>query len=362
MSSSTSNSEPVQDSGGPDKSNASSRVSRRRIRLAGTAIVLLFFFVGIELVTRVVLVPKAADLCRLVDYHVRARKFVQEEGLKVALVGNSALDAGVDANILQEALVKSDIGRAIVQSFPVDDTRIVDWRYIINDLFWRGPNKPDLIVIPFHYRNLCDGQPVQIGRLSHYFSTPADWSDLLTQDMTSTSERIEVVLSSFWLSFAVRERIQHRISGALIPGYKDFTQEMRTIAREHVTKNLAEQPASDSYRSLERLLRCAREEHTPVWLVAFPPRDDKYLLSDKVVELVRREGMELLDMRSAEGIKPDMYKDWIHMTPTGKKAFSSVFAGELVRLIHKHRLSSSRESNGARERCAKQSEDIKVKT
>ena len=358
MSSSTSNSESDQEAGARGRTAA----LRRLARCAGILLVLLLCFIGIELFTRIVLVPKSTDLRRLTSYPALAEQLLQQNGFRIALVGNSALEDGVDPEIVQEMLKKAGIGPASVQSFYVEGTHISNWYYIINHCFWRSANKPDLIVILFHYTNLCDARSPEIGRLSHYFTTTADWEELLLQDTTSRSERIEIVLSQYWLSFAVRGRIQYRVLGALVPGYMDFAQEMRAAARDRETKQPSAARSSASYRMLERLLRRAREEHTPVLFVAFPPRDGTYELSDEVVKLIHREGMELLDMRSVPCLKPDMYKDWIHMTERGRETFSPELARKIAQLIGKYQTLNEGEFNATKNRCVEKHRTAGPKT
>jgi hypothetical protein len=87
---------------------------------------------------------------------------------------------------------------------------------------------------------------------------------------------------------------------------------------------------------LERLLRRAHEEDTPICFLAFPARDEKYELNREAVAGIRRAGMEIVDMRSVPGIRPDMYQDWIHMTEVGQKFFSVALAERLKPLICKH--------------------------
>jgi hypothetical protein len=358
MNSSTSNFENDLESGVPSQAGVPARRFRRRTWILGVALTLLLCFVGIECFTRLVLIPRSADLNRLsIQYPSRAQQLMEKDGLKIAFIGNSALDAGVDATIVQETLKKAGIGPVNVQLFPVDATGILDWHFIINHYFWSNGRKPDLIIIPFFSQNLLDGKLPQMGRLSHYFTTTADWNELFTHDITSTSQRVEFVLSKDWLSFGMRERIQHRIMAALVPGYQAFTQNTRTALRERGVEQTSEKRPSPSCHRLERFLRHAREEGTPVWFVAFPGRDGVYELNSNTVEAIRREQMELLDMRTVVCIHRDMYEDWIHMTEIGKKAFSPELAKQVAALIRKHpALNNAAVSSRAKQNCANRGE------
>ena len=338
MNSSTSNSESALESGAGGNTRPPGGFARQCRLLAAPALVVVLCFIGIECLTRIVLIPQSRDLERLrTQYPERARDLLRQPGIRIGIIGNSASDGGIDAELVQATLRKSGLSTVSVRKFPVDDTVIVDWYYIANHYFWRGAGKPDLIIVTFEFDNLLDGKTPQIGRLAHYFTTSEDWKEVFAQDLKSASQRVDFLLSTEWLSFGMRDRIQHRLMGVLVPRYQEFTQDLRSVLRDHNAKNSHVAAAvAPSWHALERLLRRASKEDTPIWFLAFPARDVKYKFDRQAVVLVRQARTEMLDMRSVPGIRPEMYKDWIHMTKVGQRFFSLALAERLKPLLAKH--------------------------
>ena len=336
MNSSTSNSEAVPEADATGSAPPPSGFARQCRRLAAPALVVVLCFIGMECFTRIVLIPRSLDLERLkTQYPARATELLRQPGIRIAIIGNSASDDGIDAGLVQDTLRKSRLSGVSVRKFPVDDTTVVDWYYIANHYFWRGAGKPDLIIVTFEFNNLLDGRTPQIGRLAHYFTTSEDWKEVFAQDLKSTSQRVDFVLSTEWLSLAMRDRIQHRIMNMLVPQYQEFTQDLRSVLRERDAKN-SHPAVPASCHIVERFLRRAHEEETAIWFLAFPARDEKYELNQDAVASIRRAGMQILDMRSVPGIRPDMYQDWIHMTEVGQRLFSVALAERLKPLVAKH--------------------------
>lgn len=324
MNSSISNSEEQQE----QKQPMQARKNNRRV-IGGV----LLFFLLMEVFTRTKLMRMSKDLVRFADYPAQAAALAQDSGVRVAFVGNSAVERGIDPVIVTAASEGLPFHQAI---FLAHGSHINTWHYMLNRYFWTPGNHADLIVITFYERNMEDGHPDDIGRMAQFFTTSRDWGEVLQTDLPEFSHRTEFLLSSFWATYAVRDRLKERILGAITPDYKEFTQKVNSLSFHQEVKPQEKSQAA-SYCVLQRLLDTAKRNRTRLCFVAFPTyepsRSGSYSLAPEMLRLIRDANMDFLDLRMVAGLTPKHYADDIHLTPEGAKIYTHALMSQLMPLL-----------------------------
>src|SRR5581483_2049864 len=154
-----------------------------------------------------------------------------------------------------------------------------------------------------------------------------DWPEVFDVDLTGLSGRSEYVLSSFWATYATRDRLRTRTLRALVPGYEPYAEEANAQQYQRQQQGAAPRP---TYRALARFLERARGHETKVCFVAFPMANPKhplgYDLDPEAVRLIRDAGMPLLDLRRVPGLLPEHYTDDIHLRPAGAAIYTRYLA------------------------------------
>lgn len=327
----------------------------------GTLVVALL---ALELAARTVLVSASKDLRRFRAYPERAAALASSPAPRVAFVGNSATDEGVDLDVLVPGLTALGV-KVSAGKFVADASRVDTWHFLLKDTFYDRGNSIDTAVITFYEDDLLDGNRIEIGRLAHFFTSVPDWPSVFTIDLRTFDERSEFVLSSLSAAIAVRGRLKERVLGALVPGYKAFLRDVNqanllqqqareaalppqsTGAHDPGSHPLSpEDPAPGDERAslrktraLARLLAVAREEGVKLVFVAYPVpaafEGPPYPLYPEMTALLAASGARLVDARDprALGLTPRHYADDVHLTPEGARVYSKALAEWLAPVL-----------------------------
>ncbi len=296
-------------------------------------LVLLVVFVGLEIVTHEVLLPRSRDFARFLSYPRRAEELVHADGRRIAFIGNSATQRGLDPRQFVAGL-PNRAGRPVhVDLFVADGAEINTWHYLMKQAFWRRDLNPDWFVITFFGNALEDGNPFEIGRLALFFTERDDWPDLFALDLPSNGERAEFLLSSGWATFAARDRIRKRVLAAVVPDYKDFAEDLHAQRPRAVAPPAcaAHMPAAGCF------LAAARAHRNRICFVAFPTRplgvQPVYEINPEVPRLIHEAGMALLDLRSVPGLTAEHYEDDYHLTLAGAAIYTRHFTQSIARIV-----------------------------
>src|SRR5258705_2772150 len=98
----------------------SSTSSSNRSGLLLVAGSILLALIALEVVTREFLYPASLDFVRFASYPERARHLASQPGLRVALIGNSATEDGVDIERVKAGLEDNGLGPVDLDMFLAD--------------------------------------------------------------------------------------------------------------------------------------------------------------------------------------------------------------------------------------------------
>ncbi len=305
----------------------SSSTSNFRRAFALACLVALFFG-GLEAFTRRKLYRASKDLARFTTYPARARALSEAPGKRLAFLGNSLTERGVDAQLAAKELgVTADM-------FVADASHINTWIWMMQREFWSRDLSVDLLVVHFYENGLEDGKRLEVGRLAQFFTTRDDWGELFANDVKTLDGRAEFVVSTVWATYAVRDRIKERVLD-LIPGYQDWLEASNQITFDHDRALAAahELKRVPTRHALERFLARAQAHHTKVLFVAFPTMNP-YDVPDETIRTIRDAGMLYLDLRSVPELdRAAHYADDIHLNEAGRAIYTRRLVAEL-RALH----------------------------
>jgi len=298
------------------------------------AVILLALFIALEVITRTVLFPMSLDFGRFASYGERADALQSQAGLRVAFIGNSATEAGVDVDVLKDTLSTNDILVPSVELLLADGSGINTWSSMMNHYFWKRGNAPDLVIITFFGSSLDDGREFEVGRLAQFFTDMEDWPELFQSNLVTTSQRAEWILASVWATYAARDRIKDRVLSLFVPYYKEYATALHDEGnRDALRKGAPRASVMKSHRLLQSVLQRARKLGSRLLFVAFPMRDTQYTVHPDALRLIRDLGADYLDMRALIDLKPALYRDTYHLTATGKSIYTKRFAEVLAPIL-----------------------------
>jgi hypothetical protein len=305
---------------------------------------LVAILVVMEAFTRVRLVDASKDFRRFKTYPERARVLVStpaeptSPALRLAFIGNSATDRGLDAQLVERGLASRG-QKARGDLFVADQSRIDTWRFIFERYFAAPGLRPDLAVIVFYENDLEDGNPVEIGRLAQFFTRPRDWLEVMTVNLHSLDDRASFVISSFSATYAASERVRERLLAVLVPGFRPFSERTNQIVFEHARHAAAASaaPAAPTYVALQHLIDRAAQVGVRLCFVAYPTKGGAaglpYEISPSLTERLRASGAPLVDLRQVAALRPELYADEVHLNEEGRAPFSEAMAAALASVV-----------------------------
>lgn len=248
---------------------------------------------------------------------------------RVLFIGNSLTRHGADLDLMKEVLAANGVEELSVAAIHPDDTMVLDWLYLYDRYVIEQDAVPDVVVIGFAAWQL-DDRPVtraQSYRLGRYFVSDRMLGDLVGNELSSLTERMNVLLARYSAAFAARERISRRVL-SLLPSYEDSAQRVNDMLRDANE----DERARMTFERLARLVAVVEGSGAELVLVAMPIRSG-YDLDPEIVRTVEAGGAHLIDLRRIPGLTADMFLDGLHLLPEGAELYSRHTASALAPLL-----------------------------
>ena len=248
-----------------------------------------------------------------------------DPGMRVLFLGNSMTRYGIDPFVFQQEFCKqSDRPIRSVKMNP-DNTALADWDYAYRNFFSEEGRHPDVLVIGFEGGHLRDRPSNHPDRLARYYCDSDDWLRLMRFDLPSFEDRASFLVSSLSTMYSNRDRLQRRVLDAVIPEYRDSSQQLNRRQTSLAERTLP----PPTYHRLKEFIDLVKSENVRLVLVAMPIAE-KYELDPGLLELLKQEHVELVDARQVPGIVPEMFPDGIHMTEDASKLYTAYVADHLA--------------------------------
>src|SRR4051812_18613390 len=118
----------------------------------------------LDLGVRFIVFPRySLDFARFLAFPERASALSRQEGLSIALIGNSALEQGVDLQAFKRAWPARSLPAVSADEFPVAGSAVDTWYFVLNRYFFRPHHRPSFFVILFFEDQLADGNELELG-------------------------------------------------------------------------------------------------------------------------------------------------------------------------------------------------------
>ncbi len=298
-------------------SSSKSEISKAWILtlLAGLILILL----GAEWLTRILIIPSSRVLSRYAQ-EAAAAQTPDKNNRRLLICGNSTLVENVDFPALQGSLQPN----WEAQRWSMDDTRFHDWYYAFRRLR-RQHNSPTAMVIvlaPFQML----GKQVRGTFFAHYLMAPEDIfriSQDLSMHPTESVALAAAVPSQF---YATQQDVRKTFARKLMPFLPDL---MSALVSEQKPKTLSKEQEQEIYRErLGLLAKEGKEAGIRVLLVIPSLRDESP--SESLLQDVGRElGVTVLLPLPSGKFPKSFYRDGLHMTPEGARAFTPLLSKAL---------------------------------
>ena len=306
----------------------SSSTSSFRGELKVVAVVLLVL-AGSEVVLRLSEQLLSRDVKHFQELPAISQSLAAGKGERILFMGNSQVRAGIDPNVVEQALKTEGVAPVHIERVFLDSTSLPDWNRAFRHYFVGTSQLPEVLVLCFSDIALQDNSGIDPSRLGHY-SSPGEMPEILDQDVREFESRAEFILASLSYSFADRMRVRTRALDLIVPGYRDSAQRInRDMKREH-----SGMMTQKSYRRLSGFLAMAKEHGVRVVVVAMP-QPVIYALDPQIKSVVNVAGMNFIDCRNVDGISPASFADEMHLATGGAIVYSRFLGRELASPIGK---------------------------
>lgn len=276
----------------------------------------------------------SVDVSHIQEIPELVSQLAQAPGEHLLFLGNSTTRRGVDVDVLEPALAEQgvatdDLSLGLIHP---DASDILDWLYVYQHNFGAPTAQPDVMVVGFATDNLEDvsPNPQQIRRVARHHTSVRDIPEVFGQDFTTLSQRGDYLFSKVFASFAHRERVRVRLLAMILPFYRQTERSMNDA--QQPSEVLPADLSQVRYTRLKRFLDDVNTAEVQVIFAAMPLRDP-YQLDPELRGILKRQGAELIDMRSVPGITPELFRDSLHLIPEGAVIYSRALAKKLAPLL-----------------------------
>lgn len=260
--------------------------------------------------------------------NVAAKMAADSSTVKVLWLGNSITNDGIDigmADSLLESRLSVDVGTYVVHP---DGSGIPEWYYIAKRQFLEVGVRPDVLVIPFAWNLLTDGAAVETERIGRwYLGATSDWMEFLRFEINGFEPAAGAVLANLSAAFGNRDRVRTRVLAEL-PGYRQTAERLSRGGNREIP-NTVRRSGSSRYSRLTRLVHAAHSYGVDVVIVAMPVRS-KYDLDPELKDAIARLEIGFIDARAVSGVEPALFKDEMHLLPSGAQIVTSYVTSALT--------------------------------
>jgi len=234
------------------------------------------------------------------------------------VVGNSLLNEGVDFDAVQRALAGWDTRR-----FVVEQTFFYDWYYGLKHLYREGA-RPDVVVLML---SVGQWMPAAIrGDYSAQYLFSAEDLPEVARDLhmnaTQTADLLASNLSKFW---GARAEMRNFVIARTIPDLGRLMQATQTISRRPLVDEEVQTTVAPRIERIKRLT----DEHRTELVLLVPPLLDPSDGADGLMRAADRAGVPVLRPVVSGTFGAHLFRDGMHLTPTGAEMFTEQLIGSL---------------------------------
>lgn len=292
----------------------------------------LALLLAMECLARILLVPRTRDVMAIRSARAQVAGTLVKPGGTVVVMGNS---------LVLHDIVPRDLGQGLsgvggrqwnVAAVGSEGTKVGEWIHMARRAAYGHRAGPELLVVPYHYIDLDDGVPLDLGRMAQSAVTWRDWPGLWAGELRDWSGRVELAAASASALFAMRERLRLRIMSGLVPRYHAYTTGLRDT---RIAVSVRRPGRGAGRGRLRQLAAEARRDGVRLCLVAMPSLEDPAGGPGPDPATLRAEvpGLEVIDLRGELITEPGLWTDWNHLGEEGARRFTPRLAREIARIL-----------------------------
>ena len=291
--------------------------------------VMATFVILLEIVARQVAptLDSAAEHIHEFPKLVKEVETNSKQATTLLVLGNSLMRDGLDKQSLQSQLT-SNI--EVTKITPVGTT-VVDWTFFYKRYFENVKTHPDKIIVGFVRHHIADkahAYPNRNRRLGRHFLAWEDQPLAWQTEFPNTHDKIQTSLSHY--SAIIGDQPEHSLLlfQAIIPNYSsglslnnDWVNTWKKKKRELIEDSDYKKTLEPTYKRLQRFIDLMKSHDVEVYFVPMP-QPTFYELNQKIIDIVRSNGMNWLDARNL-CLDEEYFSDGYHLNKNGQETFTN---------------------------------------
>jgi hypothetical protein len=296
-------------------------------------VVVLAVLAGTEVTMRAALTHLSQDLVHIEQIPEVIDRLATGEKPRMLFMGNSITREGIDITELETTLDPSK-PFTLAEIYP-DDTTITEWLYGYIHFLDLPSKDIELLIICFAEDQLQDRPTIDVRRLASHYS---DWSTTVAtfrDESFTLDQKAEFILARLWVSFANAERVQKRIMDYTVPFYRSTAKWINSSLAEPAADGEIRELSPPTYRRLQKLISDLQARNVDLLVFAFPV-GKSYAIDGGLEELLRKNGISLVDVRKVVGITPKNFPDGYHMDESAAQLMTRAISTQLTEWLNHH--------------------------
>jgi len=284
-------------------------------------VVLVCFFVGLELIARMVSESLDDDRAHIAQFDELVGELGEKKG---AVLGNSLLLHGL--NLEQFAQESPDF--STIRVTPVSSA-VLDWGHLYERYFLKGEELPEHLFVGFVAHHVDDSEPAKLRRLSRHFVSTGSLSQLWERERFDPHQRVQSGLSHVSALIGDQPAHRERVLDYFIDWYRLGLRTNQDWVTGEVESSIERQ---SSFERMTRFIDMVQAGGTRLWIIPLS-QPEYWELNSGLLELIEKKGVGLMDARSIPGMTADDFSDGYHLGESGAEKFTKWFAKEISEKI-----------------------------
>ena len=284
-------------------------------------VVLVCFFVGLELIARMVSESLDDDRAHIAQFDELVGELGEKKG---AVLGNSLLLHGLDL----EQFAQESPDFSTIRVTPVSSA-VLDWGHLYERYFLKGEELPEHLFVGFVAHHVDDSEPAKLRRLSRHFVSTGSLSRLWERERFDFHQRVQSGLSHVSALIGDQPAHRERVLDYFIDWYRLGLRTNQDWVTGEVESSVERQ---SSFERMTRFVDMVQAGGTRLWIIPLS-QPEYWELNSGLLELIERKGVGLMDARSIPGMTADDFSDGYHLGESGAEKFTRWFAKEISEKI-----------------------------
>lgn len=265
-----------------------------------------------------------SEIPQIIDDYCRSRSS------HVLFLGNSLIREGIDAKAFAQSIGRRWTDEAVdcdVSKINPDDTSIVEWAYLFEEIADNYPSSLNLVVLGYAQNQLTDDSIVRPRRLGAHYLNASNRRRMLEVDVTDFAGRCEMLIAKLFCSFASADRVRTRLLASVVPDYEQAAQRLNQAVTDR--DSTLTEFSNPTFTRFEHLVALAKKSEIQFAVVAIPV-GTPFRIDKRLTDICRQNNIVHIDATSVAGIERSSFPDGYHMDAAAAELFTKFVADKLL--------------------------------